>query len=384
MTEKHGTKVPAGVNASWVPLIVVVLTQIQASFAVNALTVSMAGITEDLNTAATSVGTAITAGTFAMAAFILLGAKVGARFGTRRVFQIAVVIHGLAMLGVAVSQSPAVLFIAQASSGAVIALIAPALTVFIATNYEDDQQAKSVGLLAAAIPAAGVLALLIAGTFATTIGWRWSFILMVGLAAVNFALSFTLKKVPPQPGLTIDWVGAGVAAGSIILLSFGFSGLAAWGVWVATPQAPFSIAGVSPAPLLIILGLMGGQFFFIWLRKRARLGKTRIFDMRVLLTSSERAVTACMATMLFVGTAANFLIPLYIQVVQGRSSIETSFSIIPYTLSIFLASTFIAYLYGKFSPSVLATAGFIVVAGALTLLAFTVRGSGARGLLLQV
>lgn len=32
-------------KVSWLPLIVVVLTQIQASFAVNALTVSMAGIT---------------------------------------------------------------------------------------------------------------------------------------------------------------------------------------------------------------------------------------------------------------------------------------------------------------------------------------------------
>ena len=36
------------VRTSWLPLIVVVLTQIRASFAVNALTVSMAGITEDL------------------------------------------------------------------------------------------------------------------------------------------------------------------------------------------------------------------------------------------------------------------------------------------------------------------------------------------------
>lgn len=379
MTGNHQLEQRERVNASWVPLIVVVLTQIQASFAVNALTVSMAGITSELDTAATTVGTAITAGTFAMAAFILLGAKVGARFGTRRVFQIAVIVHGLAMLGVAVSQSPAVLLIAQASSGAVIALIAPALTVFIATNYEEDQQAKSVGLLAAAIPAAGVLALLIAGTFATTIGWRWSFVLMVGLAAVNFALSFTLKKVPPQPGLSIDWVGAGVAAGSIILLSFGFSGLAAWGVWIATPAAPFAVAGVSPAPLLIIAGLVGGQFFFIWLRKRAHAGRPRIFDMRVLKSSSERAVTACMAIMLFIGTAANFLIPLYMQVVQGLSSIETSFSIIPYTLSIFLASTFVAYLYGRFSPSILATAGFVVVAGALTLLAFTIRGEWGQG-----
>lgn len=364
----------ATATASWLPLIVVVLTQIQASFAVNALTVSMAPITEDLDTAASSVGTAITAGTFSMAAFILLGAKVGARFGTRRVFQLAVAIHALAMAGVALAPTPAVLFIAQASSGAVIALIAPALTVFIATNYHGAQQARAIGLLAAAIPAAGVLALLIAGQFATTIGWRWSFWLMVALGVVNLLLSFRLKTVPPQPGLTIDWTGAVLAASSIILLSFGFSGLNTWGVWNATEQAPWSVLGVSPAPILIVLGLVVGQAFFLWLRRRGAAGKPRIFDLRVLATGAERAVTACMATMLFVGTAANFLIPLYMQVVQGLSGIETSFSIIPYTLSIFLSSTFIAVLYGRFSPRVLGAAGFVVVAAALTLLAFTVRG----------
>jgi MFS family permease len=372
-TERMTDTVSEATKTSWLPLVVVVLTQIQASFAVNALTVSMAGITHDLDTPATSVGTAITAGTFAMAAFILLGAKVGSRFGTRRVFQIAIIVHGVAMAGVAFAVSPAMLFIAQASSGAVIALIAPALTVFIATNYRGRQQATAIGLLAAAIPAAGVLALLIAGTFATTIGWRYSFALMVVLAVVNLLLSFRLKKVDAQPGLVIDWAGASIAAVSIILLSFGFSGLGSWGVVLATGAAPFDILGLSPAPVLIVLGLIGGQLFFVWLRRRQKAHRSRIFDLRVLASGQERAITACMAIMLFVGTAANFLIPLYIQVVQGKSSIETSFSIIPYTLSIFIASTFIATLYGRFSPRQLGMFGFIVVAAALVLLAFTIR-----------
>lgn len=372
-TEKNSTT-PLVDRTSWLPLIVVVLTQVQASFAVNALTVSMAGITTDLDTPATSVGTAITAGTFAMAAFILLGAKIGARFGTRGVFQIAVAIHAAAMAAVALSLSPAMLFIAQASSGAVIALIAPALTVFIATNYQGDKQAKAIGLLAAAIPLAGVMALVIAGTFAETIGWRWSFALVVALGAVNLLLSFRVKKVPAQPDLKIDWAGAFLAAGAIILLSFGFSGLNSWGLWRATEAAPFSVLDVSPAPLLIILGLVLGQIFFVWVGKRQRLHLPRIFDLRVLATSSELAITACMGIMLFVGTAANFLIPLYMQVVQGLSGIQTSFSIIPYTISIFLASTFVAYLYKSFSARTIGAAGFVVVAVALILIAFTIRG----------
>jgi len=362
-------------KTSWLPLIIVVLTQIQASFAVNALTVSMAGITGDLDIAATSVGTAITASTFAMAAFILLGAKIGSRFGSKGVFQIAAAGHGLAMLGVALAPTGSVLFIAQAASGAFIALISPALTVFIASNYKGRQQGVAIGLLAAAIPAAGVLALLIAGSFANTIGWRWSFILVVALAVVNLVLSLSLKKIPAQALLQIDWIGATIAAISIILLSFGFSGLEPWGLVVASEGAPFDILGLSPAPILVILGLVGGQIFFVWVARRLKEKKSRIFDLRVLRSSSELMITACMGIMLFIGTAANFVIPLYMQVVQGRTGIETSFAIIPYTLSIFLASTFIASLYGRFRPRHIATGGFVVVAAALTLLAFTIQNS---------
>ncbi|GAA2004819.1 MFS transporter [Microbacterium ulmi] len=378
MTEQAANR--TGVGASWLPLLVVVLTQIQASFSINALTVSMTPITRELDTPPTSVGTAITAGTFAMAAFILLGAKVGSRFGTRIVFQIAVGVHAGAMALVALSVSPAMLFVAQAMSGAVIALVAPALTVFIATNYHGTAQAKAIGFLAAAIPLAGVLALLIAGLFAETIGWRWSFWLMVALGILNLLLSFGVKPVAPQRDLAIDWTGAIIAAIAIIMLSFGFSGLNAWGLWSATESAPFSVFGVSPAPLLLIGGVLFGQLFFVWIGARQRAHTSRIFDLRVLATRTELAVTACMSTMLFVGTGANFLIPLYMQVVQGFTGIQTSFSVIPYTLSIFLSSTFVAYLYRFLPPRVLGAVGFVVVAGALTLLAFTIRGEWGQAL----
>ena len=360
-------------KASWLPLVVVVLTQIQVSFTVNALTVSMAGITTDLDTPATTVGTAITAGTFAMAAFILLGAKLGAKFGTRRVFQIAVVIHAAAMVAVALSVSPAMLFIAQAASGAVIALISPALVVFIATNFKGLQQARAIGYLAAAIPAAGVLALLIAGSFASTIGWRWSFVLIAVIGALNLLLSFRLKKVPPIPSVQIDGGGAVIAAVSVVLLSFGFSGLNSWGILLATSAAPFSILGLSPAPVLIILGIIGAQLFFVWTRRRKAEGRPQLFDLDVLKNPSDKATTLAMSAMLFVGTAANFLIPLYIQIVQGRSSFETSIAVIPYTLSIFVASSVVANLYSRFAPRNIARIGFLVVAIGLVLLAFTIR-----------
>jgi len=362
-------------QVSWLPLIVVVLTQIQASFNVNALTVSMAGLTQDLNIPATAIGTAITTGTFSMAAFIMLGAKIGSKYGTKKVFQIALFVHALSMALVAFAVNGPMLYIGQALGGAVIALIAPALTVLIAANYSGKQQASAIGLLAAAIPGAGIAALLIAGNFANTIGWRWSFVLVVVLGFVNLLLSTRLKKIDPQSALQIDWKGAVLSSSAIILLSFGFSFLSSWGAFRARSGAPFDVLGLSPALILLVISGVLIEAFFSHLKKQKEAGKTQLFDTRVLASSEEKATTVCMATMLFIGTAANFLIPLYMQVVQGLSSIQTSFSIIPYTISIFIANTMVVRLYDRFSPSHIARVGFVGVTAALSLIAFTIRNS---------
>lgn len=364
------------VKASWLPLIIVMMVQIQISF--NAFNVSITGITKDLNIPATAVGTALTTGTFAMASFILVGAKLGAKIGVRRAFQIGVLIPALAAAIIALARNGTMLFVAQALSGASVALSAPALTVTIAANYKGRQQAAAIGFLASAIPLAQVISLLIAGYFATTIGWRWSFVLLAVLGAFNFLLSWRLKPIEPQRDLTIDGRGALLSSVAVLLISFGFSGLTSWGVLWATPNAPFNILGISPVPILLILAVIFAQAFFAWTRKRMEDGKPVIFSLEVLDTPQERAVVFCMATMLFVGTAASFLLPLYMQVVQGMTGIQTSFAIIPYTLSIFIANTLVVRLYDRFSPSQIARTGFIVVAAALTLLAFAIRNDWSQ------
>ena len=362
---------PDDTKASWLPLMVVMLCQIQISF--NAFNVSIKGITTDLGIPASSVGLALTTGTFAMAGFILLGAKLGARFGVRRALQIGTVIPMLAAATIAVAQNGTMLFVAQAMSGASVALAAPALTVLIARSYHGKQQAQAIGFLASAIPLAQVVSLLIAGSFASSIGWRWSFALLAAIGALNFAMSWLLDPIPPQDDVVIDWRGAALSSSAVILISCGFSFLNAWGLIRATPDAPFSVAGLSPVPILLIGGLVFAQAFFKWTRRRMDAGEPVLFSLDVLRSADERSVVACMATMLFVGTAASFLLPLYMQVVQGFSGIKTSLSIIPYTMSIFIANTLVVRLYDRFNPRQIARVGFVVVAGALTLLAFTIR-----------
>ncbi len=364
---------PVASRTSWLPLAIVMLCQVQLSF--NAFNVSIQGIVEDLGIPASSVGLALTTATFAMAGFVLLGARLAARVGVRKALQLGLIGPTLSAIVISVTTAGWSLFAVQALSGATVALVAPSLTVIIASNYQGRQQGQAIGFLASAIPLAQVVSLLIAGAFASSIGWRWSFVLLSVLGVVNIALSFRLAPIPPRPEVVVDWTGAALSASGVILLSAGFSFLNAWGFLGAKEDAPFDIAGVSPVIFLLVGGAVLLQAFFRWTRKRMDDGKPPLFSLDVLRSSKERSIVACMALMLFIGTATSFLLPLYMQVVQGFSGWKTSLTIVPYTLSIFIANTLVARLYDRFSPARIARVAFLFVFLALMLIALTISNS---------
>lgn len=362
---------PPESRTSWFPLAIVMLCQIQVSF--NAFNVSIEGIVQDLDIPATSVGLALTTSTFAMAGFVLLGSRIGARIGPRRALHIGMIGPTIAAITISLTNQGWMLFAVQALNGATVALAAPALTVVIASNYQGRQQGQAIGFLASAIPLAQVVSLLAAGALASSVGWRWSFVLLSVIGIVNLALIGRLAPIAPRPDVVIDWRGAGLSSVGIILVSAAFSFLNSWGFFTASEQAPFDIAGLSPVPVLLVIGIVLIHAFFRSTRRRMDEGKPVLFSLDVLRSTQERSIVACMALMLFIGTATSFLLPLYMQVVQGLSGFRTSVSIVPYTLSIFVANTQVSRLYQRFSPAAITRASFTVVFLALTLLSFTIR-----------
>jgi MFS family permease len=354
-------------------MLIIALAQIQMGFNVSALPVSIGGIVEDFNTSPSSVSTALVVYSLAVAGFVILGAKLGKLIGSRLGFQIGVIFHGLAMAGMAMSTSSAMMIQMQAIAGLAAALLVPSLVVLIANHYRGAQQSQSLGLLGAAQAIAGVLAFLVIGVLGTLLSWRYGFALIVVIAAIVFLLSFKLKPVERNKDIKIDWIGAALAAFAIILISIGFNNLKAWGMLLASPDAPVSVLGMSPSPIMIVTGIVIGQGFFAWSRRRHEQKKMTLLALEVLDSPHERAATYCLFIIAALGPAINFLIPLYIQIVQGLSSLQTAIAVIPYSLAIFAATALVVRLFNIWAPQQIGRIGFIVVAIGLVMLAFTIR-----------
>jgi MFS family permease len=358
-------------KASWVPMIVIAMGQMLMSFNVAALPVSMSGMVKSFNTAPTTVGTAIVMYSLGVSGFVMLGGKLGQRFGSKIFFQVAVALFLAAMIIMVVSPTATVMLAGQALAGFAGASLVPSLVALIANHYKGTQQAKAVGLLGSARAIAGVLAFVIVG-YVAMINWRLAFGLLIVHSSVLLFLSFKLKPSTPKPEVKIDVLGVILSAVAVILISFGFNNLRNWGLTMARPAAPFDLFGVSPAPLMIGLGIVIFMAFFLWSHKQASKGKTPLLALQVVQSPKEWAAVLALFLIVMVEAAINFTVPLYIQIIQGRTSAATSVTMMPFMLTVFFTAILIVRLYGKYAPRTIARWSFSLVAVGALWLAFVV------------
>jgi MFS family permease len=363
----------ADLRASWMPLIVIILAQILLMFNVSTLQVSIEGIASSFKRPATTVGTAIVAYSLVVAGFLMVGARIAEMYGSRRVFRTMLLVFAGAMTLMAFSPSSSILIIAQVAAGAAAAAIIPTLVVLLAANYKGQQRASAIAFLAAAQPTGIVLAFLIAGLLGTWIGWRFTFGLLALLGVVIYKLAEKLCPVEGEAGASIDAVGAVLMALSIFLISFGCNNLAKWGTLLAKPGAPFSVVDISPAPIMIVCGIFLFQGFLVWSRRRLAVGRKPLMALEVIGTPQERAAAFCLFVIGAITSAIVFLIPLYIQVVQGGNSFQTAVAVIPFSMASAAAAIFVVRLFDRISPRRISRYAFLLATIGVAMLGIVIR-----------
>src|SRR5215472_557466 len=373
MTAEFAVGAQAETRESWVPMIAIALGQVLMSFNVASLPVALGGMVASFGVPPTTVATGIVMYSLAVAGFVMLGAKLNQRFGALWVFRAVVVLFGAAQVLMTLSPTANLMLTAQLLCGLAGAALVPSLVALIAENYHGVQQATALGALGSARAGAGVAAFVIGGVLGTFIGWRPAFGILIVLSAVVFLLSFRLKPDHGRPDVRIDGIGVVLAAAAIILISFGFNNLNRWGLGVARPGAPFDIFGLSPAPPMIVVGIALGQAFLSWTRRRQATGKTPLLALQVIESREERAAVYAMFAVVALEAGLNFMVPLYIQIVQGRTPLDTAIAMMPFNLTVFFAAMLIVRVYDTLTPRQIGRLGFVLCTIALLWLAFVVR-----------
>ncbi len=363
----------------WLPMVVIAMGQALMSFNVAGLPISMGGMIESFNVPPTTVGTAVIMYSMGVSGFVFLGAKLGQRYGSKIFFQASVSLFLLAMILMVTSPTAQIMLLAQALAGLAGAALVPTLVVLIANHFSGKQQSRALGWLGSARAMASVLAFLVIGTLETFVGWRIAFGLLILHATAILIMSFKLKPSFPRPDVKIDFLGVFLAAAGIIILTLGVNNIRSWGLFLAGPRAPFDILGISPALLFVAVGIVTVSGFLAWTRYRESLQKPTLFALQVVDSVRERVAVLAMFTIVAMEAALNFSVPLYIQIVQGRSAFDTAIAMMPFNLSVFFTAVLVVSLYDKLTTRQIARYGFVLAAVGAYWLSFVVTNNWSSG-----
>jgi MFS family permease len=372
--------VPANVGEkqSWLPLGILGAAQFVMVLDSSVMNVSISQIVQDLNTSVQGVQTAITMYTLVMAAFMLVGAKLGDMYGRDRIFAIGLAVYGCGSLTTALSPNLSVLLIGWSLiEGLGAVLVIPAIAALIASNYVGKQRALAYGAIGGVAGAAIAAGPLIGGYVTTEFSWRYVFAGEVVIVLIVLLFRRRMKPAPPaEHRPKLDVVGAALSAVGLGLGVFGILMSSTWG-WVQ-PKSPPTIGGheltpfgLSPVPFLIFGGLAFVAFFKSWEERRERQGKDVLLTRGLARIPPLAAGLQTLAMMQLVLLGTFFVLPVFLQVVLGLDAFDTGKRLFPMSVSMLIAALAGPRLASRFAPKWVCQAGL----GAMTLAALVLMGT---------
>ncbi|POS71892.1 hypothetical protein DHEL01_v209711 [Diaporthe helianthi] len=166
--------------------------------------------------------------------FVLISGRLGAVYGHKQTLLLGGAIISVFSLANAFTTTYNTFIAVRALTGIGGGLIMPNAVAMITIVVPPGRTRNlTMGFFAAAAPIGGWVGSLIAGLFMMAPKWQMMFVFISGLTAVLFGLLFLElpREVPVDKGGRIDYTGAGLGLGGLLLFNF---------VWNQAPSAGWS------------------------------------------------------------------------------------------------------------------------------------------------
>jgi EmrB/QacA subfamily drug resistance transporter len=315
----------------------------------------------------------LTANILPLAAFMVLGGRVGDLFGLRRTFLFGAVVFGVATTLAATAQTMPWMIGARVLQGCGAALMMPTSIAIVSSVFPSARRGTALGVVAGGSAAFAALGPVLGGLL-TSIDWRLVFVLNLGLALVTVVL--TLRSTPdlrpdPDAPRRVDLVGALLLALTLGALVFGLSQGPVEG-WT-DPGVIWPL--VSGVVLLVV-------FCVVELRTATPLIDFRLFRHLNFLAAN---ISQMLAGMVELGLG--YLLPYFLLLVVGVDPAIAGIALIPSTIPIVLAGPLAGRIFDRYGGRWALVGGYLVLAASGVALALAAGAASATalipGLLLQ-
>jgi EmrB/QacA subfamily drug resistance transporter len=306
--------------------------------------VALPSIQRTLNASPENLEWTINAYVLVFASLILLGGKLGDRFGRRRIFLVGLAIFTLSSAACALAQTDSQLIGARAVQGIGGALLNPLSLSIIVAAFPRRQLAQAIGIWAGVSGLGLAIGPLLGGFLVERFSWSAVFWVNVpvGVIAAGVAL-WAVAESSDTTTRNLDVPGTFLITAGLFSLNWGLINTAKH-AWVS----PYTLTFLVLAAVLLV-------GFVVWeSRTRDPMVPLGFFRLRAFTSSS--LIVALIGLGLF---GVIYYLTLYFQNVRGYSPIQAGLRTLPTTMMILVVAPAAGKLGPRFGPRVMMTVGMI-------------------------
>ncbi|WP_375198990.1 MULTISPECIES: multidrug transporter subunit MdtD [Cupriavidus] len=251
-----------------------------------------------------------------MAVIIPASGWLADKFGTRTIFQIAIVLFVAGSLLCAAAPSLPFLTAARVVQGAGGAMLLPVGRLSVLRTFPREQYLQALSFVAIPGMIGPLIGPTLGGWITQTFSWHWIFLINVPVGLLGVLATIRYMPNPRLPGIgTFDAVGYAFLAIAMVTLSFSLDGLAEMGFQHATVL------------MLLIASMAALSAYVLHANKR----KQPLFPLRLFRIHSFSVGLLGNLFARIGNGAMPFLIPLTLQVSLGYSPFDAGLMMLPVT-----------------------------------------------------
>ncbi|MEV5824554.1 MFS transporter [Spirillospora sp. NPDC052242] len=308
-----------GFGRRWVGLGALALSMLALGFDMTILNVALTTLSADLDAGTRSLQWIVDAYLLVFAALLLPAGLLGDRFGRKRLLLAGLAIFGAASLAGAFADGTAGVIAARAFMGLGAAIVTPLSMSVIPAIFPPDERTRAVAIWSASTALGLPLGPLLGGWLLENFWWGSIFLINVPVVAVGgVAIALLLPDTRDPAAPRVDVPGALLSMGGLVALVFGVieAPVHGWG-------DPLVLGSLALAAVLL-------TGFVRW-ERRAR---EPMIDLRLLRDARFGwALVAAVAANMVMGGAL-FVVPQFLQAVQGNDAFGTGLRLVPLLLGL--------------------------------------------------
>ncbi|MFZ0625007.1 MAG: DHA2 family efflux MFS transporter permease subunit [Acidimicrobiia bacterium] len=344
----------------WMTLGVLSLSLVIIGLDNTILNVALPTLVRELNATGSQLQWMVDAYVLVFAGLLLTMGALGDRFGRKLALNVGLVIFGAASIGAAFADSANMLIAARAMMGIGGALIMPSTLSIITNIFEGAERGRAIAAWAAVAGLGIIIGPVIGGWLLENFWWGSIFLINVFIAIAAIVAGIGLVPESKDPDATpLDPMGAVLSVAGLVTLVYAIIEAPSKGWTDGLVLGGFGLAAV-------LIGL------FLWWETRVAHPMLRLeFFENPRFSAASVAITMVFFAMF--GTV--FLLTQYLQFVLGFTPLEAGFRVMPVATMI-VAAPLSARFTERFGTKRVVTAGLVIVAGAMAILALINVDSG--------